>query len=179
MLAAVMTAVSHWAIPTLLLFIPLLGYWRGVKVYEAFVEGAAEGFTTAVRIIPYLVAMMVALNVFRVSGAMDFCTAAGANVLAFFHIPPELVPLAVMRPLSGSGALGLASELLRTYGPDSFVGRVASTLMGSTDTTFYVLTVYFGAVGVYRVRYAMFVGLLGDLAGFIGSIYICQKFFGY
>lgn len=178
MVAEITAFLSRWAIPVLLLVIPLLGHWRGVKVYETFVEGAAEGFTTAVRIIPYLVAMMVALNVFRTSGAMDYCTAAGAQLLAFLQIPPELVPLAVMRPLSGSGALGLASELLRTWGPDSFLGRVASTLMGSTDTTFYVLTVYFGAVGVYRIRYAMLVGLLGDVTGFFGSVYICYKLFG-
>lgn len=170
--------LSVWIIPCLLLAIPLIGFLRRVKVYESFVEGAAEGFNTAIRIMPFLIAMMVAVNVFRVSGAMDVFIALIQPALVFFGVPPDLVPLAIMRPLSGTGALGLTTELLNTFGPDSFVGRVASTVLGSTDTTFYILTVYFGAVGIRNPRYSIFVGLLGDLTGFAGSLIICYCLFG-
>jgi len=169
--------VSVWAIPMILLIIPMLGYFRKVKIYEAFVEGAGEGFYTGIRIMPYLVAMMVAINIFKASGAMSACIDQIASLLQFFGVPPELVPLGIMRPLSGTGALGLTTEILNTYGPDSMVGRMASTILGSTDTTFYILTVYFGAVGISRPRYSLCVGLLGDLIGFLGSIYICRWLF--
>lgn len=170
-------ALSIWVIPLLLLLIPVIGLMRRVKVYEAFVEGAGEGFQTAIRIMPFLVAMLVAVNVFRVSGAMDLCIGFVAPALAQLGVPPELVPLAVMRPLSGSGALGLTTEILNTYGPDSLVGKIASTVLGSTDTTFYILTVYFGAVAIRNPRYSVGVGLLGDLTGFLGSIIICKYLF--
>jgi len=169
--------LSSWAIPTLLLIIPLIGYVRHVKVYEVFVEGASEGFWTTVRIMPFLIAMMVAINVFNASGAMDLCAEAIAPILAIFGIPPELLPLAIMRPLSGTGALGLTTQLLYTHGPDSMIGRIASTVLASTDTTFYILTVYFGAVGISRPRYALGVGLAGDIIGFLASIYFCQRLF--
>lgn len=169
--------VSLWAIPIILVIVPVIGYLRGVRVYEAFVEGATEGFHTAIRIMPFLVAMMVAINVFRSSGAMYVCVESIGPILNFLGVPPELVPLAIMRPLSGTGALGLTTELLNTHGPDSMMGRMASTILGSTDTTFYILTVYFGAVGISKPRYCVFVGLLGDIIGFIGSIYICKQLF--
>ncbi|QJW48661.1 spore maturation protein [bacterium BFN5] len=170
--------LSVWAIPAILLFIPLIGYFRKVNVYEAFVDGAAEGFKTAIRIMPFLVAMMVAINVFRASGAMDAFITFVAPQLGALGVPSDLVPLAIMRPLSGTGSLGLATEILNTFGPDSLCGRIASTVMGSTDTTFYILTVYFGAVGIRKPRYSVFVGLIGDLTGFFMSIYICSKLFG-
>jgi spore maturation protein B len=170
--------LSVWAIPAILLFIPLIGYFRKVNVYEAFVDGAAEGFKTAIRIMPFLVAMMVAINVFRASGAMDAFIMFIAPQLSALGVPSDLVPLAIMRPLSGTGSLGLATEILNTFGPDSLCGRIASTVMGSTDTTFYILTVYFGAVGIRKPRYSVFVGLIGDLTGFFMSIYICSKLFG-
>lgn len=174
MLSQISEQLSRWAIPMILLLVPLIGYLRGVKVYESFVEGAAEGFSTAVRIMPFLVAMMVAINVFRASGAMDVLIGVLRPVLETFNIPPELAPLAIMRPLSGSGSLGITTELLNTYGPDSLIGRTASTVLGSTDTTFYILTVYFGAIGVKNPRYSVVVGLIGDMIGFLGSIYIWQ-----
>jgi spore maturation protein B len=170
--------LSHWAIPLLLLTIPLVGYLRHVKVYETFVEGAADGFQTAIRIMPFLVAMLVAVNIFRVSGAMDLFIGLFAPILKTIGIPPDLIPLGVMRPLSGSGSLGLMTEILDTYGPDSLTGRIASTVLGSTDTTFYILTVYFGAVGISKPRYSVLVGLIGDITGFLGSVYICQRLFG-
>jgi spore maturation protein B len=171
--------LSVWAIPTILLVIPIIGYIRKVKVYEAFVEGAGEGFHTAVRILPCLVAMLVAISIFRASGAMDACIAWMEPALSILGVPTDLVPLAVMRPLSGSGSLGLATEILNTYGPDSLVGRIASTVLASTDTTFYVLTVYFGAVGLSNPRYAVLVGLSGDIASFLASVYICQFLFAH
>ena len=169
--------LSIWAIPAILLLVPMIGFFQKVKVYEAFVEGAAEGFQTAIRIMPFLIAMMVAINIFRVSGALDMCVEGIKPILQFWGVPPELVPLAIMRPLSGTGSLGLTTELLNTHGPDSMIGRIASTVLGSTDTTFYILTVYFGAVGITKPRYSVFVGLLGDMIGFVGSIYICQQLF--
>ena len=169
--------LSVWAIPAILLIVPVIGYLRHVNVYEAFVEGASEGFYTAIRIMPFLVAMMMAINIFRASGALGLCIEYVEPLLAFIGVPPEVVPLAMMRPLSGTGALGLATELLNTHGPDSMVGRIASTILGSTDTTFYILTVYFGAVGISKPRYSVGVGLLGDMIGFFGSIYICQTLF--
>lgn len=169
--------LSTWAIPIILLVIPVVGYLRKVKIYEAFVEGASEGFYTGVRIIPFLVAMMVAINIFKASGAMAMCIDYIAPLLQLLGVPPDVVPLGIMRPLSGTGALGVTTEILNTNGPDSMVGRMASTILGSTDTTFYILTVYFGAVGISKPRYSVCVGLIGDLIGFFGSIYICQLLF--
>lgn len=177
MFAQVCEFLSVWIIPLVLLIVPLAGYVRRVRVYEAFVEGAAEGFQTTIRIMPFLVAMMVAVSIFRASGALDDSVNYLQPLLLFLGVPPELVPLAVMRPLSGTGALGLTTEILNTQGPDSLVGRIASTVLGSTDTTFYVLTVYFGAVGISKPRYSVAVGLIGDLVGFFGAVYICRILF--
>ena len=174
----IINTISIWAIPFLLFFIPLAGYLKGVKVYEAFVAGAGDGFSTAIKIIPFLVGMLVALGVFRASGAMDMFAAALNPVLTLLRVPAEVIPLAIMRPLSGGGALGIATELIGTYGPDSFIGRLASTMQGSTDTTFYVLTVYFGSVGIIRYRYALTVGLTTDIAGLIACIFIINLVFG-
>ncbi len=170
--------ISKWAIPFLLFFIPLIGYIRGVKVYEAFVKGASEGFSTAIKIIPFLVGMLVALGVFRASGAMDIFANFLNPIMTVIKAPAEIIPLALMRPLSGGGALGIAAELIGAYGPDSYIGRLASTMQGSTDTTFYVLTVYFGSVGIIRYRYALTLGLLADITGLFACIYIVNFLFG-
>lgn len=177
MLFAVLTLISKWAIPFLLLVVPLYGYIRKVPVYESFVEGAEEGFITAVKIIPFLVGMMVAISVFRASGAMDYLSQALNPVTSMLGAPSEVLPLAIMRPLSGSGVLGLATELMRVYGPDSFIGRLSSVMQGTTDTTFFVLTVYFGSVGIKKYRYAIVTGLTADITGFIASLYICNLLF--
>jgi spore maturation protein B len=177
MLLTVLTTVSRWAIPLLLLLIPLYGFCKGVAVYESFVEGAEEGFYTAIKIIPFLVGMMVAISVFRASGAMDYLVGALRPFMGAIGAPPEVLPLAVMRPLSGSGALGLATELMRVYGPDSMIGRLASVMQGTTDTTFFVLTVYFGSVGIKRFKYAVITGLSADITGLLASIYICNLLF--
>ncbi|QGP93735.1 Spore maturation protein B [Neomoorella glycerini] len=170
--------ISRWAIPLVLFFIPLYGYLRGVPVYETFVAGAEDGFKVAVKIIPFLVGMLVAIGVFRASGAMDLFARLLNPVLHLIGVPGEVLPLAIMRPLSGGGALGIAAELIANYGPDSFIGRLASVMQGSTDTTFYVLTVYFGSVGVRRYRYALALGLLADISSLIAAIVICRLMFG-
>lgn len=177
MLVDILTLVSKWAIPFLLLVIPLYGFIKRVPVYETFAEGAKDGFTTAIKIIPFLVGMLVAIAVFRASGAMDYLARLVGPLLVNAGAPPEVLPLAIMRPLSGSGVLGLATELMRVYGPDSFIGRLASTMQGSTDTTFFVLTVYFGSVGITRYRYSIIIGLIADISGLLASIYICNLLF--
>lgn len=178
MLYAILSTISKWAIPFLLFCIPIYGYFRKVSVYESFVEGAEEGFTTAVKIIPFLVGMLVAISVFRASGALELVGHALSPVTGFIGAPPEILPLAFMRPLSGSAVLGLSAELMKVYGPDSFVGRLASVMQGTTDTTFFVLTIYFGAVGIKKYRYSPITGLSADISGFLASLYICHKLFG-
>ncbi len=159
----------------------LAGIRKKVNVYDAFVEGAKEGFTTAVRIIPYLVAILVAIGVFRASGSMDYIINGVATLVGWCGIDSEFVaalPTAIMKPLSGSGARGLMVDGMTTYGADSFVGRMACIFQGSTDTTFYILAVYFGSVGISKTRHAVPCGLLADLAGIISAIFICYLFFG-
>jgi spore maturation protein B len=175
--AAAFQAVSAWVIPLVLAAILLVAAVRRVKAYGCFVEGAKEGFSVALRIIPYLVAIIVAVGMFRASGAMDLAVAALAPVTSALGIPPEILPVAALRPLSGSGTLGLATELMKTHGPDSFLGRLAGTVYGSTETTFYVLAVYFGSVGVTRTRHAVAAGLAGDLAGFVAALLVCRWLF--
>ncbi len=172
--------ISRWAIPFLLLMIPLLAYWRRIPVYESFVTGAEEGFKTGVRILPYLIGMLVSIRVFADSGALSILANLLQPVFTRIGLDPNLtaiIPLAVMRPLSGSGALGVATQLIHQYGPDSLIGRLASTLQGSTDTTFFVLTVYFGSVGIRKYRYAVKLGLLADFVGLIASIWIVTTLF--
>jgi len=170
--------VSSWAIPIMLLGIPLYALFKRVPVYETFVEGAEEGLTTALKIVPYLVGMLVAISVFRASGAMNVICDLLAPILKPLGVPPEIMPLALMRPLSGTGVMAMASELMKAQGADSFLGRLASTLQGSTDTTFFILTVYFGSVGIKKYRYSIVIGLLADISGLIASIYICTRIFG-
>ncbi len=167
---ALLDAVSAWAIPVLLAGIPALALARRVKVYPAFVEGAKEGFETAVRIIPPLVAILVALGMLRASGAMDAATHALAPFTAAVGVPASVVPMLLVRPLSGGGALGVVGDVLRAEGPDSYAGRLVSVMAGSTETTFYVLAVYMGAVGIARYRHALPAALLADLAGFAAAV---------
>lgn len=158
----------------------LAGMRKRVNVYDAFVEGAKEGFQTAVRIIPYLVAVLVAIGVFRASGAMDMLLDGIASLVAAIGLDTEFVgalPTALMKPLSGSGARGLMVDAMQTYGPDSFVGRLACLFQGSTDTTFYILAVYFGSVGIRQTRHAVPCGLLADAAGIVAALFICYLFF--
>ena len=159
----------------------IAGMRKKINVYETFIEGAKEGFDTAVRIIPYLVAILVAIGVFRASGAMDFLIDGIAWCIAAVGGDTEFVgalPTAMMKPLSGSGARGLMVDAMTTYGADSFVGRLACLFQGATDTTFYILAVYFGSVGIRKTRHAVTCGLLADLAGIVSAIFICYLFFG-
>lgn len=159
----------------------LAGMRKRINVYDAFVEGAKEGFTTAVRIIPYLVAILVGIGVFRASGCMDYLIRGVAKLTELCGINSDFVgalPTALMKPLSGSGARGLMVDAMSTYGADSFIGRMACVFQGSTDTTFYILAVYFGSVGITRTRHAVPCGLLADLAGVLAAIFICYLFFG-
>lgn len=168
----VINIISIVAIPLILLVFLGWGIFRRVKVYEVFVEGAKDGFHTAVRIIPYLVAMLVAIAIFRASGAMDLLTLVLAPVTSLIGMPPETLPMAIMRPLSGSGSLGVMTELMKTHGPDSLIGVMASTMYGSSETTFYVLAVYFGAVSIKNTRHAVPVGIIADVVGMLAAVWI-------
>jgi spore maturation protein B len=154
------------------------GFFKKVRVYEVFVEGAKDGFHTAIRIIPYLVAMLFAIGIFRASGAMDVLISIITPLTNLIGMPPDALPMALMRPLSGSGSLGIMTELMKVHGPDSFIGVLASTLYGSSETTFYILAVYFGSVNIKNTRHAVPVGLLADLAGMLAAVFICRILFG-
>ncbi len=178
MFEKIITFVSVWAIPFLLFIIPVLAIKNKVKVYETFVDGAKGGFEVAVKIIPYLVAILVAIGMFRASGAMDIFVRIISPITDLIDMPAEALPAALMRPLSGSGTLGIATELMKEHGPDSFIGRLVSTFFGSTETTFYVIAVYFGAVGIKKTRHAVPAGLIGDMAGLLAALFICKIVFG-
>ncbi|MBW6457778.1 MAG: spore maturation protein [FCB group bacterium] len=174
----VMQVISVIAIPSIIVIIPLYGYAKGVKVYEVFSDGAKEGFQVALRIIPFLVAIFLAISAFRSSGAMDILSWILSPITSRIGMPGEVIPMALMRPLSGSGALGIMSELIRTHGPDSFIGRLVSVMMGSTETTFYILAVYFGSINVKQTRHALPAALTADLAGIIASVIVTHAVFG-
>ncbi|TDF99303.1 spore maturation protein [Paenibacillus piri] len=174
---AFVSMISAWAIPVIIVFIPLYAAYRKVPVYESFVEGAKDGFDTAIRIIPHLVGMMVAISVFRASGAMELLLGWSRPLFDMIGIPSEVLPLAILRPITGAGSLAFTTDLLQQFGPDSMIGRIASTIQGSTDTTLYVITVYFGAIGIRKASYALKVGLISDAVGFVASILICYLVF--
>ncbi len=174
----IINIISAVAIPLMFFIFLGWGFVKKVKVYEVFVEGAKDGFQVAVKIIPYLVAMLVAIGIFRASGAMDVLIALLSPVSNLIGMPPETVPLAILRPLSGSGSLGLMTELMKVHGPDSYIGVPASTMYGSSETTFYVLAVYFGAVGIKNTRHALPAGIIADIFGMLGAVFICRIFFG-
>jgi len=177
MIRAALDAVSLWAIPVMLVGIPFVGLLRKVKVYDVFIEGATEGFDVAVRIIPFLVGILVAIGMFRGSGAMDLLVAALRPIATTTGFPAELVPLAVLRSLTGSGSLAFATDLVKTHGPDSVIGRMAATMYGSSETTFYVLAVYCGAIGVRRTRHAVPAALIGDAVAAIAAVAVCAWMF--
>jgi len=175
----VVGTISVLAIPVLIVVFIGYGAIKKVKVYEQFVEGAKEGFNIAVRIIPYLVAMLVAIAIFRAGGAMDNWLIPVLRVFTdLIGMPAEALPMALMRPLSGSGSLGIMAEIMSVHGPDSFIGILVSTFYGSTETTFYVLAVYFGAVNIKNTRYALPVGLIADIAGILAALFIVNLLYG-
>lgn len=175
--ASYVEAISLLAIPFLLSFFPLYAALRRVPVYEEFVEGAKEGIQVALRIIPFLVAILVAIGMFRGAGGIDLLSRALDPIFQRIGFPTELLPMAIMRPLSGSGTMGIFSELVTTHGPDSLLARMAGTVMGSTETTFYVIAVYFGSVAIRRTRHAVPAGLIADLTGLIASVIVCRIVF--
>jgi spore maturation protein B len=177
MIRDALQAVGQWAIPVLLVGIPLIGLLKKIKVYDVFIEGAKEGFQIAVRIIPFLVGILVAIGMFRASGAMDMLTDSLRPLLRRTIFPAELVPLAVLRTLSGSGSLALSTDMIKRYGADSLFARMAATLYGSSETLFYVLAVYFGAVGVKKTRHAIPAGLVGDVVAAIVAVAVCTWMF--
>jgi spore maturation protein SpmA len=171
-------AISLLAIPFLLSFFPLYAALKRVPVYEEFVEGAKEGMQVALRIIPFLVAILAAVGMFRAAGGIDMMSSALDPFFKTVGFPAELLPLSFMRPLSGSGSLALFTELVQTHGPDSLLARMGGTIMGSTETTFYVIAVYFGSVAIRRTRHAVPAGLLADVAGMASSVIVCRLVFG-
>jgi len=172
-------AVSPWIIPGLMVALLGFGMSRGVRVYEVFVDGAKDGFQVAIRIIPYLVAILVAVGMFRTSGAMELLIQPLSTVTELIGLPAEALPMALLRPLSGSGAYGILASILSdpATGPDTYVGFLVSTFQGSTETTFYVLAVYFGAVNIRRIRHALAAGLTADIAGVAAAVAICAILF--
>lgn len=175
---SIISFISVIAIPAMIVIFLAWGLFKKVKMYEVFVEGAKEGFDTAVRIIPYLVAMLFAIGVFRASGAMDVLTSVLSPVTDLIGMPSEALPMALLRPLSGSGSLGLMTEIMKVHGPDSFLGVLVSTMYGSSETTFYVLAVYFGSVQIKNTRHAVAAGLIADFFGMLGALFICKILFG-
>jgi spore maturation protein B len=177
MIREILQQISLWAIPVLLVGIPLVGMARGIKVYDVFIEGAKDGFNVAVRIIPFLVGILVAIGMFRGSGAMDMLTNALRPAMDAIGFPPEVFPLAVLRPLSGSGSLALTTDIVKRYGADSMFARIAATMYGSSETLFYVLAVYFGAIGVKRTRHAIPSAIIGDVVAAIAAVAVCTWMF--
>ncbi len=173
----VLDLLSVFVIPTIIIGFPLYGLARRVPVYEEFIAGAREGFQVAVNIIPYLVAILFAVAMFRASGAMEFLVEGLRPLLAPLGVPPEVLPMVITRPLTGSGSAGIMLDLINTYGPDSLIVKIAATMFGSTETTFYVIAVYFGAINVRRTRHAVAAGLIADIAAMILAVIVVKWMF--
>ena len=176
-MAKLLNLISLWALPVILFGILTFGLIKKVPLYEEFTEGAKEGFKVSVKIIPYLVAIIVGISMLRASGAIDMLAHFMSPVLNKFNVPADVLPLMIVRSLSGSGALGIFSDIANNMGPDSYVTKLAAVMVGSSETTFYVLAVYFGAVGITKIRYALIVGLLADLIGIIAAVSVCNLMF--
>jgi spore maturation protein B len=177
-LREVLALLSVFVVPAILVGFPLYGLFRRVPVYETFVEGAKDGFNVAVRIIPYLVAILFAIAMFRASGAMDFLVGVLNPVLRPLGFPGEVLPMAIIRPLTGSGSAGLVVEMISRYGEDSILVKMAAVMFGSSETTFYVIAVYFGAINIKRTRHAISAGLTADVAAALLAVWIVRLFYG-
>ena len=169
--------LSNWMLLSFVAGIPLYAAIQKINVFDAFVTGAKQGFETSISIMPTLIAMLVAIGMLRASGFFELLNSLLAPVLGAVGMPPDLLPLALVRPFSGSASTGIMAELIHQHGGDSFIAKTAATMMGSTETTFYVIAVYFGAVGIKRTRHAIPAGLLADLAGIIASVMVCRFLF--
>lgn len=177
MLQSVMNIISVWALPAIIILILTFGLIRKVPLYEVFTTGAKEGFKVSVNIIPYLVAIMVGISMLRASGIIEGIGTLLSPILSHFNISVDVIPLMIVRPLSGSAALGIFSDIAHNAGPDAFTTKLAAIMVGSSETTFYVLAVYFGAVGISKIRYALAVGLIADLIGIVSAILVCNWMF--
>lgn len=177
MFNSIMNFISLWALPLILLIILTIGLIKKVPLYESFTEGAKDGFKVSVNIIPYLVAIIVAISMLRASGIIEMCGNTLAPILNHFNVPADTIPIMLVRSLSGSAALGIFSDIAHNLGPDNYATTLAAVMVGSSETTFYVLAVYFGAVGIKKLRYALIVGLLADLIGIIAAVSVCNLMF--
>lgn len=169
--------ISLWTLPVIIITILTCALVRKIPIYEVFTDGAKDGFKVAVKIIPYLVAIIVGISMFRASGAIEMIANLLAPILNKFNIPSETLPLMIVRSLSGSGALGVFSDIAHSAGPDSYTTKLAAVMLGSSETTFYVLAVYFGAVGISKIRYALIIGLMADFIGIIAAVSVCNLMF--
>lgn len=172
-----MNTISLWILPAILLIILTVGLVKRVPLYEAFTEGAKDGFSVAVNIIPYLVAILVSISMLRASGVIDMCGSLLSGVLTKISVPVDVLPLMIVRSLSGSAALGVFSDIANNFGPDAYATKLAAVIVGSSETTFYVLAVYFGAVKIAKVRYALLTGLIADAIGIMVAIVVAHQFF--
>jgi spore maturation protein B len=177
-LREIVSVLSYFVLPAIIVGFPLYGLYKKVPVYESFVEGAKEGFNVAVRIIPYLVAILFAIGMFRASGAMDFLVETLRPVLGLIGFPAEVLPMAIVRPLTGSGSAGIVVDMINEFDEDSIFVKMAATMFGSTETTFYVIAVYFGAVGIKKTRHAVPAGLLADFTAMLVAVWAVRLLFG-
>ena len=177
MFQEIMNIISLWALPVIILVILTIGLFKKVPLYESFTEGAKDGFKTSVNIIPYLVAIIVAVSMLRASGIIESAGEFLAPFLSKFNIPVDTLPIMIVRSLSGSAALGVFSDIANNLGADDYATKLSAVMVGSSETTFYVLAVYFGAVGISKVRYALAVGLLADFIGIVAAIAVCNLMF--
>ena len=174
---SIMNLISLWALPFIILLILTMGLAKKVPIYEVFTDGAKDGFKVAVNIIPYLVAIIVAISMFRASGIIEMLESSLAGVLSAINVPADTLPIMIVRSLSGSAALGVFSDIANNLGPDSYATKLSAVMVGSSETTFYVLAVYFGAVGISKLRYALWVGLLADFIGIVAAVLVCNLMF--
>lgn len=177
MFQSLMNLISLWALPAIILLILTMGLFKKVPLYETFTEGAKDGFKVAVNIIPYLVAIIVAISMFRASGIIEMIGNALKPLLAHFNVPADTIPIMIVRSLSGSAALGVFSDVAHNAGPDAYATKLSAVMVGSSETTFYILAVYFGAIGISKLRYALIVGLLADFIGILTAILVCNWMF--
>ena len=177
MFQTLMNIISLWALPAIIVLILTMGLFKKVPLYETFTEGAKDGFKVSVTIIPYLVAIIVAISMFRACGVIEYIGQICAPLLAKFNVPADTIPIMLVRSLSGSGALGLFSDIANNLGPNSYATKLAAVMVGSSETTFYVLAVYFGSVKITKLRYALLVGILADIVGIIAAVAVCNFMF--
>lgn len=172
-----MIKASVFIFSSVILYIPFMGIVRKIAIFESFVEGGKHGFELIIKIIPFIVGMFVAIGMLRTSGFFDLATGFLTPYFQYIYFPPEVLPIALLRPITGSGSIAILSETIMQYGPDSLIAKTAATILGSTETTFYVVAVYFGAVNVKHYRHAILTGLIADAAGIIASVAICRYLF--